>query len=309
MLDDKDKLILEYLMHNCRITTTKLAKLTGLSQPSIVYRIKRLEKENYISKYDIIIDLDKIPIDMYIFFLEIPNNFKTEFEKWCIANKNLMTLGLHVNKYNYSLTSMLKPKLLKELEEYLKKHKISYEKHKVYKNIYLSFSIFDLLPPSKIIQTNTKTIELDKIDGKIFDCITDGGAKYSIKEIAQKTNLSVDLVTYRFKKLKKHNYFRLIIAQPNTHKFHLNYSMLILKIKNLDMNEIAQRLQIINRTTLLGQLENNTYFATTIITDIENYKKTLQKIYEAFDRDLIDLNDMMIEDAIFLNRLNLEEML
>ncbi len=56
MLDEKDKIIFEHLIHDCRTTTTYLSKVTNLTQPTIVYRIQNLEKEGYISKYDVILN-------------------------------------------------------------------------------------------------------------------------------------------------------------------------------------------------------------------------------------------------------------
>ena len=309
MLDEKDKLILEYLMNDCRITTTKLAKLTKLSQPSIVYRIKKLEDENYILKYDALIDFDKMPIPMYQFYIRIPNDFKKEFENWCIQNKNIMSLIKFISKYNYGITSLLNDKELLNLEKYLKKNNIAYEKHKVHKNIYMPFSIYNLLPPAQLNLKTTPGYKLDDTDIRIIEYLVDSGAKDSVKQIAQKTKLSVELITYRLKKLKKYQYFRLFLAQPNPEKFHITYSALYIKTKNITTEELANKIHSINKTSILGEMDNNTYFATTIMTDIKDYKQTLNQIYEILGDNLLELNDMMINGWVFINRLNLKDML
>ena len=66
-----------------------------------------------------------------------------------------------------------------------------------------SFSVFDVPIKYSIPQYTNERLKLDENDIKILEVLSNGGAKYSILEISQKTGISHDLVLYRYKKLKK----------------------------------------------------------------------------------------------------------
>jgi DNA-binding Lrp family transcriptional regulator len=59
-LDDIDKLILESLQKNSRITTKELSYDLGLSQTPIYERIKRLERDGFIQNYVAILNQEKL---------------------------------------------------------------------------------------------------------------------------------------------------------------------------------------------------------------------------------------------------------
>lgn len=310
MIDKKDKIIIDNLINDCRIPTNKLSKLTNLSQPSVIYRIKNLEKKGYIDRYDALIDFDKIPIPMYVFFIKVKEEFKEKFEKWCIKNKKLMTLSKNINYYNYSITSFLDNKSLKELTIFLDINNCIYEKHKILRHIFLSFSIFNLVKPTfPNIKYNSKKFKLDESDYTIIKHMMNGGARDSVKQIAQKTNLGVDLITYRLKKYRRCNFFKLFIAHPDYDKFHININFIIFKIQNTQLEQITKKIKSINKSLLIAQLENDTYFTTNLITNLKEYKQVLQSFYDLFGSDLIELKDIMVYDCVFLNRLNLEELI
>jgi Lrp/AsnC family leucine-responsive transcriptional regulator len=78
-IDNIDKLILKELVKNSRIELTKLSLITKISPQAVSKRIKRLEDNNYISKYYIFIDISKLNIYQYEIF--ITNNNKTINER------------------------------------------------------------------------------------------------------------------------------------------------------------------------------------------------------------------------------------
>jgi len=67
MIDDTDKSILRLLQHNSKLTIKEIAGKLNLTPTPIFERIKRLEKENYITSYRAVIDRKKIGLSLLVF--------------------------------------------------------------------------------------------------------------------------------------------------------------------------------------------------------------------------------------------------
>jgi DNA-binding Lrp family transcriptional regulator len=309
MLDEKDKLILEYLMHDCRITTTKLAKITKLSQPSITYRIKKLEEQKYILKYDVLINPDKFNTQMSFFFVFIPKNKQEEFEKEITNDKKIMSVFKHINKYNYSLTTFTNKKENEQIKRYLEKNNYKYIYYKGIQTRHYPISIFNLNIQKPQINTSKEKLKLDKTDAKILNRLVNGGAKSSILELTKHTNLTTDLVLYRFKKLQKANYFSLYIAQPNLEKFHLQYDVLIIGTQNIEENLVFDKIKKLNKIIFVSQIEQNKYLVTLISQNFEDYKNTLDKLITNLDEKLVNIEQFMIKKILKLNNIDFKKII
>jgi Lrp/AsnC family leucine-responsive transcriptional regulator len=66
-LDDLDKVILDILQVNGRISNADLARQTNLSPPAIHARIKRLEQQGFIRQYVALLDWESVGYDMMCF--------------------------------------------------------------------------------------------------------------------------------------------------------------------------------------------------------------------------------------------------
>ncbi len=60
VLDKIDKLILNTLQKNGKITNSKLSKIVGISAPATLERVKRLEQAGVISHFTAVLDPEKI---------------------------------------------------------------------------------------------------------------------------------------------------------------------------------------------------------------------------------------------------------
>ena len=67
VLDSVDTRILHHLQLNCRITNVELSKLVNLSPTPCLERVRRLEKEGYISKQVAILDAKKLGLNNHAF--------------------------------------------------------------------------------------------------------------------------------------------------------------------------------------------------------------------------------------------------
>lgn len=66
-VDEVDRIILEELQTNGRITNAELARRINLSAPATYTRIKRMEEVGYIRNYTAILDREKMGYDMLCF--------------------------------------------------------------------------------------------------------------------------------------------------------------------------------------------------------------------------------------------------
>lgn len=309
MLDQKDKIILEALMQNCRITTTKLAKITKLSQPSIVYRIKRLEEENYIEKYDAIIDLNLLSKKFTYFFISITNN-KEQFEQKITKEKQFESLFRLAHKYNYYVSGYFTQKELKDFLQYSHKHNIEYKKYQWKAMHVTNYSIFRLpltiekkIHTKKIKTINTKKpILFDNTDTKLINILHNGAGRDSIPTLAKKANITYDLAIYRFKKIKK--YFPLFFAQPGTKKFGIQVDILHIKTRYECTKKILKALNTIQKTMHLVELGNNEYFTQILTRTFKEYKDTLDKINDYLRDDIEYIEVYNTKEWLFVNRLN-----
>lgn len=67
MIDTTDKSILRMLQHNSKLTIKEIASKLNLTPTPIFERIKRLEKENYITSYRAVINRKKIGLSLLVF--------------------------------------------------------------------------------------------------------------------------------------------------------------------------------------------------------------------------------------------------
>lgn len=67
LLDRTDLKILEILQENCRVSLRDIARSVGLSSPSVVDRIRKLENKGILKGYRAIVDAKKVGKDITAF--------------------------------------------------------------------------------------------------------------------------------------------------------------------------------------------------------------------------------------------------
>ena len=74
MIDKRDKIIINTLRKNAKVSIRRLAKRTNLPQSTIHRRLKILEKEGVIKGYKLLLDWDKVgrPVGILVFIDVIP---------------------------------------------------------------------------------------------------------------------------------------------------------------------------------------------------------------------------------------------
>ncbi|MFW5704540.1 MAG: winged helix-turn-helix transcriptional regulator [Nanoarchaeota archaeon] len=283
MLDKKDEIIMEALMHNARIEVKELAKLTNLTKPTIVYRIEQLEKQGFISKYDAIINYSKFELYKEFIFLNVSNRLKPDFLKLLDERKEICSCFETLSNQNFVLLGFYKTKKQKEdFHKLLKKFSPLVNFYEISNIRFKPYSVFNLNLKFKEEKVDDKIIKLDKTDIKLIKTLSDGNARKSILELSELVGEKYDKLLYRFKKLKKSNYFPIFFAQPSTTKFHIQNDFLIINTNNNNL-KIYDNLKEISQIPYFCELNDKKLLLQILTKNFEEFKSTLAKIKEKID--------------------------
>ena len=110
-LDWKDKKILEQLNKNARMSLTEISKKTGIPKDSVLYRIRRMEK-NEVFRYAVILNPLKLGLPIFnAVYLQLIN-FDKQKEEQLIAhiksNPYLVYSAKVVGKYDFIISIVAK---------------------------------------------------------------------------------------------------------------------------------------------------------------------------------------------------------
>ncbi|MEB3772596.1 MAG: AsnC family transcriptional regulator, partial [Desulfurococcales archaeon] len=64
MIDEKDKVIVDMLRENARVSYSEIARKLGISEVAVMKRVKKLEASGVIKKYTVIVDYKKLGYNM-----------------------------------------------------------------------------------------------------------------------------------------------------------------------------------------------------------------------------------------------------
>jgi len=103
------KLLYE-MMKNSKRSDRELAKIIGVSQPTITRMRQRLEKTGYIKDYTIIPDLEKLGFEIAAFTFVNKNELGENADKWIKSNPKIVfaAAGDGLNGKNSIMISMHK---------------------------------------------------------------------------------------------------------------------------------------------------------------------------------------------------------
>lgn len=256
-LDKKDTKLLVKLSEDSRIPLTKLAKQIRLSRDGADYKLKRLAEKGIIIKIIPTIDLKYFGFFTYHVFMGISTHDK---ERKSILIK---TLCEHANtKYvlEYSDTWDLEwafvASSIQEFDAIIseisrKFSDVILEKEKLaiikgFKSIHLPEELYKKADMKcKLQAPKIKPVSVDKYDLQILNILAQN-ARESTYQIAKKTKLSSDTVSYRLKKMITGGVVRQFTILPNLTLMGYNLSTFCINVKTFDNKEEKKLAQYIN---------------------------------------------------------------
>ncbi|MEK6894213.1 MAG: Lrp/AsnC family transcriptional regulator [Nanoarchaeota archaeon] len=212
-MDIKDRKLLYLLDLNSRAKESELAKQLKTSKQVVNYRIKKLEQEGIIKKFQTVLNFSSLGVNIYanVYFKLTDLNKKNEKElmDFLLDNPEVGYIGLMGGRYDLSI--VLTAKNLQELDKslsnivkrfpnYLRDYNVSlrlagYKFHKKY--------LIDskMKEEKKIMHNEFSSIKLDTIDKEILLRLTDS-SRTSLVDISEKIKIPFSTVRTRVKNLE-----------------------------------------------------------------------------------------------------------
>ncbi len=250
-LDLYDKKLLYHLDINSRYSLGELAKKVRLSKNAVNYRLKNLIKDKIIKQFYTIINVKKLGYSYFKVYFKLQNTTeKIEKEIINYFTNNFPSLWVNTWDGRYDLMVGILARNIDEFYDILNK---SINKFRNYLHSYDIFIVIYaphfkknyLLEEKKEefrkieeFGGTPKIIKIDEIDEKILKIIS-SNSRIQLVELANKTNLSIDIIRYRLKKLKEKGIiqgFRILIDYPK-----LDYQLHKVLITTQNLNEELEK--------------------------------------------------------------------
>ncbi|MEK9207620.1 MAG: Lrp/AsnC family transcriptional regulator [Patescibacteria group bacterium] len=298
-LDIKNKVLFEHLLKYARFSVKDLARILKVSKATVIKRLKFLEEKEYISRYDAIINWQKIPFIKKIYFVKVDKESK-EFERQMISKKPVFSLITLSGLYNYQVWCFFKTK--KQQSEFEKQLRFTYKEINVSELTFPVVSFFDLPLQLSIPKINENILKIKSIDVGIMKHMAQGNGRDSFYEMSAKLKLPYDSVHYHGKNLLRAGYFSTIIAQPGTSKFTLQTTCLLIQcVDNEESNKLYNLLQKTPKILSNAISKESKVLVHFLSQTHLEYRETLSKILSIISRNKI--KDVLIThwDKVLLN--------
>lgn len=308
-LDEKNRILFEHLLAYARFSIKDLARVMKVSKATVIKRIKFLEKNEYISRYDAIINWQKLPFVKKAYFVKVDED-KDKFEKLMVSEKPVFSvIGLE-GLYNYYVWCFFKTrKQQKEFERFLKK--FEHFDVEIKELIFPKVTFFDesiKIPMPKIKESE---IKINKTCVDIMKYMAQGHGRDSLYEISNAIKRSYDSVNYHGGKILKSDYFLAIIAQPGTSKFTLQVTCLTINCKDKKTSKrLYEGLKKIQHVQSDAICENNKVLVHFLSQTHVEYRETLSNILNVIPREKIkNILTLHWKNILLNNRYPLEYLL
>jgi len=253
MLDELDKKILYELGKNARLSYSQISKEIKSKKPIIAYHVQNLEKKGIIWKYVPVIPLSRLGIyahKIYFRFHGLDKEKKKGLIEEFIKDKHINWVAESVGVWDLLISIYAK----NIMEFVIKKNEI-FEKYGDFVQDYSITLLEDALVFNRdyLVKKNTYyrkefvfggKIEIEKIDDKqkkILRLIGNDG-RFSLLDIAKKTELNVGTVQSKIKDLEKRGIIQGYTTFINLNKTNLKFFKLCIHLNKYGKKEFTELL-------------------------------------------------------------------
>ncbi len=129
-LDQKDKRILEALNKNARISIANISRKTGIQRDSVLYRIKRMEKQKAIRFFHAVLNPTVLGYPIYTFVNFVLHNLGEEDERLFLSflkmHPNVVYVAKTTGKWDFAINIAAKD--LKHFDEIMSQIRMKFSK-------------------------------------------------------------------------------------------------------------------------------------------------------------------------------------
>ncbi len=293
----KDKKILYELDKNSRITLTSLAKKLKTSKEVIHYRINNLIKNNIILKFHTVPSSYRFGLTAYKVYLRLHDISKKKFDDligYLLKNKDVFWVGVTKGRWdlvfgiwaeNMENFFEIHDRVLEKFSKYIQEKDLSVSRENLQYNRRWLYK-----DKSPIVEFNfgekEKKVELDKDDKKILDELVNN-SREKIVDLSAKTKISVDMISYRIKKMEKEGIIRGYKSLWNASKIGFTTCKAFVFFKNITeerekefINYCKSLDNTVNIVITFAPWDLEIMFETK---DYESYYKIMDNIKDKFN--------------------------
>jgi DNA-binding Lrp family transcriptional regulator len=293
-LDLKDRKILYHLDIDCRQTDSEIGKKVWLSKQVVDYRIKRLLKENVITRFASVIDTYKLGLfkhKVYISLEDANRGIMNEIVKFLKKHKKTEWVASCSGKFDIIAGYIVKDvyefdEALKELDERFSRYISSRETsislgvpHRRKEYLLDSKEHF----PVVLQGGKYENFKLDKTDEEVVKILVNN-ARMPVTEIARRLKSTSRIINYRLKNLRKNKVILIHRIFFNLNKFGWIFCKAMIKFKGITKQKYNSFFEYCNN------LKNLTYLINCIGSwDIELDFEI--KDFNTFHNIMLDMRD------------------
>lgn len=306
-LDLKDKKLLFELDKNSRASLTDLAKKLKTSKEVIFHRLNNLVKNNIILRFHTVPSTYRFGLVGYKVYLRLHDISKEEFDKFIdYLQKSKDVYWIGISKGNWDLMFgiwakdiedffIIHDKILEKFSKYIQDKELSVGRESLQFNRRWLYS-----DNSPILDFNfgerESQINLDEEDKSILDLLVKN-SREKVVDLAEKTGLSPDVVSYRIKKMEKEKIIRGYKCLWNVSQLGFTTCKAFVFFKNISeekkkgfIDYCRNIKNTINIVITFAPWDLEIMFETE---DYESYFKIMDDIKEKFN-DIIKLYDSVL---------------
>jgi len=248
-MDLKDKKLLYHLSTNARESYTQLGKKVALSKNAVKYRVERMKNEGVIKNFASVINLGAIGLDTFTLLLkfnsdiykdkDIISYFKNhEFADWVVSLSGEWDIFAEFVCRDLNHVSEILEGIIREFNEDLIKYELMFSRD----TLRVEHLISDFYKETKLqnIQNKERRVDvekIDKVDRKILGLLS-VDSSLGFPEIADKLNLTIDIVRYRMKNLINKRIIVKFFPEVSLPTLGYTEYLSIISLKNISMERL-----------------------------------------------------------------------
>lgn len=310
-LDLKDKKILYELDKNSRISLTQLAKKLKTSKEVIHYRLHQLIENKVILRFHTVPASYRFGLTAYKIYLRLQDISKKDYTKiieFLKKNKEVFWVGATKGRWDLifgiwaeSIEDFFEihDKILDKFSMFIQEKELSISRENIqYNRRWMYYEKNEEIKEFNFGEKDSK-IKLDEENKKILDILVQN-SREKIIDIAKITNLSVDSISYRMKKMQKEDIIKGYKTLWNSSALEFATCKAFVYFKNINDQ---RKKEFIEFCKINNNVINLVVTFAPWDIEIEIEAKNYEKYFEIMDNIKENFNDIIkfYESVLIVN--------
>ncbi len=294
-LDAKDRKILYELDSDCRQPASRIAKKLKTSPEVINYRIKKLEQDNIITHYQVMVNFLGLGVIQFKMWLSLQHIGSAKLDelieelkknhavKWIVSTKGSWDLVMAMEVQTLEEVDRVKEHVLSLFSGFIDRKALSIlVEAETYSRDYISYDK-NITGRKRMVMKYIPSLEIDDIDYRILKELVKNG-KCSVVDIARNIKTTPRIINYHLKQMIKRRVIEGTKVALNYEKLGINFYKTLISVDNPKKERVAALISylkahknVIHHVKVLGNWDLEPEFETfsenefdDILTDMKD---------------------------------------